>query len=95
MSSKRKNPKPLKPLPSFETDRAAEGFVEAEDLTRYDLSGGESMRFEFDRKSAQVNIRMPERLLESVKQRARARGIPYQRFIREALEQALQKAERR
>jgi len=95
MSSKRNNPKRLKTLPSFETDRDAERFVETEDLTSYDLSGGESMRFEFDRKSAQVNLRMPERLLQGVKQRARARGIPYQRYIREVLEKALQKGEPR
>lgn len=30
-----------------------------------------------------------EPLLEAVKNRAKARGIPYQRFIREALEQAV------
>jgi predicted DNA binding CopG/RHH family protein len=34
-------------------------------------------------------MRLPETLLNAVKARAQARGIPYQRFIREALEQAL------
>ncbi len=34
-------------------------------------------------------MRLPEPLLAAVKQRARARGIPYQRFIREVLEQAV------
>jgi predicted DNA binding CopG/RHH family protein len=34
-------------------------------------------------------MRLPETLLSAVKQRAQARGIPYQRFIREALEQAV------
>jgi predicted DNA binding CopG/RHH family protein len=34
-------------------------------------------------------MRLPEPLLEAVKARAKARGIPYQRFIREALEQAV------
>jgi predicted DNA binding CopG/RHH family protein len=32
---------------------------------------------------------MPERLLEAVKETAAARGIPYQRLIREALEHAV------
>jgi predicted DNA binding CopG/RHH family protein len=32
---------------------------------------------------------MPEGPLEAVKERAKKRGIPYQRFIRETLESAL------
>jgi predicted DNA binding CopG/RHH family protein len=32
---------------------------------------------------------MPEGLVKAIKDRAKARGIPYQRFIREALEKAL------
>jgi len=32
---------------------------------------------------------MPEGLLQSVKLRAKRRGIPYQRFIREVQEKAL------
>jgi predicted DNA binding CopG/RHH family protein len=36
-----------------------------------------------------VNMRLPEPLPEAVKHRARARGIPYQRIIREALEHAV------
>ncbi len=34
-------------------------------------------------------MRMPEPPLTAVKTRARARGIPYQRFIREVLEDAI------
>jgi predicted DNA binding CopG/RHH family protein len=34
-------------------------------------------------------MRLPEPLLAVVKARAKARGIPYRRFIREALEQAV------
>jgi predicted DNA binding CopG/RHH family protein len=47
------------------------------------------MRFEFHNKAARVNMRLPEPLLEAVKRRAASRGIPYQRFIREALEDAV------
>ena len=47
------------------------------------------MQFEFEKKAARVNMRLPEPLLEAVKERAQARGIPYQRFIREALEKAV------
>jgi predicted DNA binding CopG/RHH family protein len=71
------------------TDEEAERFVETADLTEYDLSQFKPVRFEFEKKAARVNMRLPEPLLEAVKARAKARGIPYQRFIREALEQAV------
>jgi predicted DNA binding CopG/RHH family protein len=48
------------------------------------------MRFEMKRKDKSVNLRLPEQLLEAVRQRARDAGIPYQRFIRMALERAVQ-----
>ena len=79
-----------KPLPRFATDEEAERFVAEADLTQYDLTGGRPMRFEFERKTAQVNMRMPESLVRAVKARAAERGIPYQRFIREAIEKALE-----
>lgn len=80
-----------KKIPIFESDEEAERFVETADLTEYDLSQFKRVRFEFEKKAARVNMRLPEPLLAAVKARAKARGIPYQRFIREALEQALAK----
>ena len=77
------------PLPEFKSDKAAERFVDDADLSEYDLSGGETILFEFEKKSARVNMRLPEQLLEAVKKRAKRRGIPYQRFIRETLEKAV------
>jgi predicted DNA binding CopG/RHH family protein len=81
--------KALKSFPEFKSDAEAEAFVERADLTAYDFSDFTPVRFEFDKKTAQVNLRMPERLVKAIKDRAKARGIPYQRFIREALEKAL------
>ena len=77
-----------KKIPTFKSDKEAETFVATADLTEYDLSGARPVRFEFERKTARVNMRLSESLLEALKKRARARGIPYQRFIREALERA-------
>ncbi|MBV8578894.1 MAG: hypothetical protein JOZ58_28140 [Acetobacteraceae bacterium] len=45
------------------------------------------VKFEFQAKAARLNMRLPP-LLDAVKARARARGVPYTRFIREVLEQA-------
>ncbi len=78
-----------KKIPVFRTDEEAERFVAEADLTEYDLSQFKPVRFEFEKKAARVNMRLPETLLNAVKARAQARGIPYQRFIREALEQAI------
>jgi predicted DNA binding CopG/RHH family protein len=47
------------------------------------------VQFEFERKDEQINMRIPRSLLEAVKARAKERGIPYTRLIRETLEQAV------
>lgn len=78
-----------KTIPTFESDEEAERFVENVDLAEYDLSGAQPVQFEFRRKSARVNMRLPDELLDAVKARAEQRGIPYQRFIRETLEKAV------
>ena len=85
-------PKPtkLKTIPGFKSDRDAEKFVENSDLSRYDLSGGAFVRFELKRKDKSINLRLPEMLLEAVRSRAKQTGMPYQRFIRMALEKAVQ-----
>ncbi|HEX7361084.1 MAG TPA: BrnA antitoxin family protein [Bryobacteraceae bacterium] len=78
-----------KRIPIFKTDREAEVFVDTADLTQFDLVGARPVRFEFAKKEARVNMRLPEPLLKAVKDRAATRGIPYQRFIREVLEDAV------
>ena len=78
-----------KKIPSFKTDAAAERFVARADLSQYDLSGLTPVRFEFEKKTAQLNMRLPKPLLDAVKVRAQQRGIPYTRFLRELIEQGL------
>ena len=78
-----------KKIPTFKTDREAERFIDTTDLSDYDLSGARPVRFEFEKKDARVNMRLPKPLLDALKERARQRGIPYQRLIREALERAV------
>jgi predicted DNA binding CopG/RHH family protein len=75
-------------VPRLKTDAEAEDFL-ARDLSDLDFSQFKPARFEFEQKTARVNMRLPERLLKEVKARATARKIPYQRFIRESLERAL------
>jgi predicted DNA binding CopG/RHH family protein len=77
-----------KKVPRLRTDEQAEAFL-AQDLSRLDFSQFKPARFEFERKGEQINMRVPKPLLAAVKARAKARGIPYTRFIRETLEQAI------
>lgn len=78
-----------KPLPTLKTDAVAERFVDAADLTQFDLSAMKPHSFEFEKKEKQVNMRFPASLLDAVKAQAAARGISYQRFIRQTLEGAV------
>ncbi len=84
----------LKPFPRFDTDEEAERFVETADLSEYDFSGFRPMRFEFEPKAAQLNMRVPRSLLDALKERARQRGIPYTRFIRELMEREISRPDK-
>jgi predicted DNA binding CopG/RHH family protein len=75
-------------VPRLRNDEQAEAFL-AQDLSKLDFSQFKTARFEFERKDEQINMRVPKPLLAAVKARAKARGIPYTRFIRETLEQAV------
>jgi predicted DNA binding CopG/RHH family protein len=77
-----------KRVPRLRTDEQAEAFL-AQDLSKLDFSQFKPTRFEFEKKDEQINMRVPKPLLAAVKARAKARGIPYTRFIRETLEQAV------
>jgi len=79
-----------KKFPILRTDEEAEHFVATADLTEYGLSDMVPMRFELRPKDKSVSLRLPEKLLTAVRSRAKRVGIPYQRFIRMALEQAVQ-----
>ncbi len=77
-----------KQIPRLKTDRQAEAFL-AQDLSNLDFSQFKPAQFEFEKKDDQINMRVPKPLLAAVKARAKARGIPYTRFIRETLERAM------
>ena len=79
-----------KKIPAFKSARAAAAaFVDKADLSQYDLSGAQTVRFEMKRKDKSINLRLPEELYDAVRHRATRAGLPYQRFIRLALENAI------
>lgn len=78
----------MRKVPKLKSDRAAEKFLDR-DLSGLDFSQFKPAQFEFEKKTARVNMRLPQPLLDAVKKRAVSRKMPYQRFIREALEKAV------
>jgi predicted DNA binding CopG/RHH family protein len=75
-------------VPRMTTDREAEAFL-AKDLSDLEFSQFTPVMFEFEAKSGQLNMRLPQALLDAIKQRAAARGIPYTKFVRQVLEAGL------
>lgn len=79
--------------PNLPTDEAAREFVATADLSAFDWSAAEAaepVTHEFESKSAQVNMRMPESQLARIKAEAQKRGKKYQPFMRELMERGLQ-----
>jgi predicted DNA binding CopG/RHH family protein len=80
-------------VPRFKTDEEAEAFLE-QDLSDLDFSQFKPMRFEFKPKRKSLNLRISEDLLDAVRKNAKQQGMPYQRFIRQALERAVAERKR-
>lgn len=72
-------------VPILTTDEEAEAFL-MQDSSDLDFSQFQPMHFEFEKKEAQLNMRVPQPLLDAVKDRAKARGMPYTRYIRLLME---------
>jgi predicted DNA binding CopG/RHH family protein len=75
-------------VPILKSDDEAEAFL-ALDLSGLDYTAFKQVNFEIQPKAERVNMRLPATLLRAVKARASKEGIPYQRYIRRALELSL------
>jgi predicted DNA binding CopG/RHH family protein len=83
--------KQLKKLPVLLTDEEAERFVDEADLTDYDLSGFKPMQFEFAKKDARLELRLPPDQLTALKAAAQKMGIPHTRLVRQFITEGLMK----
>ena len=84
-----------KKLPALRSDKDAEELLD-QDLSKYIRAENlEPFPFEYRPKQKSVNLRISDELLKAVRTAARRRRIPYQRYIRQALELALRQRERR
>ncbi len=83
-----------KKFPILKTDEDAEAFLE-QDLSDYLHAGNFApFQFEFRPKQKTVNLRMSVELLNAIRARAKRHGVPYQRYIRQALELAVREPKR-
>lgn len=62
-----------------------------QDLSDLDFSQFKPMPFEIARKEASLNMRLPTALMDAVRVKAKARGVPYARYVRMVLEADLQR----
>ncbi len=78
-----------KKLPALKSDEEAVDLLDR-DLTAYiNRKNLAPSPFEYQPKRKSVNLRISGELLNAVRAAAHRRGIPYQRYIRQALETAL------
>ena len=78
-----------KKVPKFKSDKEAADFLE-QDLTDYiDPRKAQRVTFEFLPKTEKVNLRFPPELLTEVRKKAEKKGMSYQRYIRQAVEESL------
>lgn len=82
----------MKQVPEFKTDAEAEAFLE-QDLSSIDFKQFKPMRFEVAKKEASLNMRLPAVLMDAIRAKAKAQGIPYSRYVRMVLEADLQRGQ--
>jgi predicted DNA binding CopG/RHH family protein len=76
-------------LQKMTTDEEVESLLD-EDLSDYLHSDNfKHVNFEFQPKDKTVNLRLSEEMLKTVKAVSKKEGIPYQRYIRRAIEKSL------
>ena len=78
-----------KKAPKFKSDKEAADFLE-QDLTDYiNPRKDQRVTFEFLPKTEKVNLRFPPELLKEVRKKAARKGMSYQKYIRQAVEESL------
>ena len=90
-----------KPYPKFENDEEHEAFLDEHsdkngilDLSQYDLSGkpmSEFPQWEQLFKDKSMSLRLPRSQFDAIVRASKAYNMPVQRFIRQAIEEKLEK----
>ena len=80
-----------KPWPVLKSDSEAEDFVATADLTEYDFGQMVPMAFEHKGRDRAVTMSLPAHLFHAIAERAKVRGMPFERFVLEVLERAIER----
>jgi predicted DNA binding CopG/RHH family protein len=78
----------MKKVPTLKSDEEAEAFLD-QDLSDLDFSQFKRINWEAQPKTARITMRVPQALMDALKAKAKERGIPYQRLVREAIERVV------
>ena len=78
----------MRSVPRLRPDQEAEAFLD-QDLSDLGFGQFRADRLEYERKDARLTMRLPQPMLDAMTRQARARGIPHQRLVRDAIEKAL------
>lgn len=81
-----------KRLPKVKNDEAAKALLKKDLSSYFSKEEFKLTSFEFAPKDKSITLRLSEDLLHAVQKAAKQRGIPYQKLVREALENFLKKA---
>ena len=83
--------KDLKRIPDFQDEAEERAFWEENDSSKYmDWKKAKAVRFPNVKKSTKaISLRLPEDMLERLKNRANAMDIPYQSYIKMLLQKEL------
>jgi predicted DNA binding CopG/RHH family protein len=82
--------KKAKQFKTLNSDSEAIEEVDNIDLTQYDLREFKPTTFEFQKKSARLELRIPAEQLALLKEMAEKQGIPHTRLVRQFIEQGMQ-----
>jgi len=82
--------KKAKQFKTLNSDSEAIEEVDNIDLTQYDLHEFKPTTFEFQKKSARLELRIPAEQLALLKEMAEKQGIPHTRLVRQFIEQGMQ-----
>ncbi len=82
-------------FPDLNSDEQADEWLQAADLTDYDLSDMRKVRFELARKDRSISLRLPAALLATLKAEAVKANMPTQRLIRMMIETQLAESDRK
>ena len=73
-------------MPSPATDADAKRLGVEVDLSNYNLSGFKPVRYEFEPQAAALHMRLLQNLLDALKLKASAKGMPFTRYVRLLME---------